>query len=215
MESKKDIKDIWKYWIFKDIKQHGEFDLPLIQKSNVVPDELVPFNYVNTLLKNPNLDLSKYYVHFFIDDYQFNRVWENPKRYVSMFQKFGGIIMPDFSVYTNFPKAVQIHNVWKSRLLAFYYQKMGIDVIPNITWSDEASLDWTLDGIPKNSVVAVSSNGCLNNLVVDEFIRLFNIVMEQLEPIKIVFLGKVPTNLKDDRIIHYPGHLQKMKAKGV
>lgn len=211
---KKDIKDVFKYWIFKDHKQYGEYGLPLIQKASNTPKELIPFNYASsTARKLSDEELKEKYIHFFIDDYQFERVWNNPKGYIDLFRKYGGIIMPDFSVYTNFPKALQVYNVFKSRTLAAYYQKLGIDVIPNITWSDEKSLEWISDGLPIGSVVAISSNGVLNKDVVDEFVRLFKIVMNQLEPTKILFVGRVPEKLNNDkRIVEFPSHLQIMKG---
>ena len=123
--------------------------------------------------------------------------------------------MPDFSVYINFPIVLQAYSVFKSRVLAAYYSSRGITVIPNVTWSDKESLEWVLDGLPKNSVVALSSNGVLNANTVNDFVELFNKVMKRLEPKKIVFVGSIPTQLKDDkRIIQYDSHLQKMR-KGV
>lgn len=206
----KDIKDVFKYWIFKDASQFGEFGLPLIRKSEVIPKGLLPFNYVRSS-KMSDEEKKETYIHFFIDDYQFERVWNNPKSYLDSFKKFAGIIMPDFSVYTNFPKALQVYNVYKSRLLSFYFQQNGIDVIPNITWSDERSLDWVLDGLPINSVVALSSNGVLNKHVIDDFINIYNKVMIQLKPTKIIFVGRVPEKLKDNRIIEFESHSQRME----
>lgn len=209
----KDPKDVFKYFMTLNQRFVGKFELPLTVKSNDVPRNLISFNYVNSVLKNKSIDPGEYYVHFFIDDYQFNRIWNSPDRYLNQLSKFAGIIMPDFSVYKNFPFPLQLFNVYKSRLISAYYYSKGINVIPTLTWSDETSLEWVLDGLPKESVVAVSSNGCLNNLTVDEFTRLYKIVMERLNPIKVVFVGKVPEELKDDvRIVPFESHLQKLKG---
>jgi len=209
---KRDIKDVFKYWMFKDHRQYGEFGLPLIEKETVIPKEIIPFNYASSTARKLKEDeLKMKFIHFFIDDYQFERVWNNPKAYIELFKKYGGIIMPDYSVYRNFPKAVQVYNVFKSRTLSAYYQRHGIPVIPNITWSDEESLEWILDGLPKGSVIATSSNGVLNSLVVDDFVRLFNIVIDRLEPTTIMFVGKKPKNLTDKRIKEYDSHLQTMR----
>lgn len=122
--------------------------------------------------------------------------------------------MPDFSVYKNFPKALQIYNVFKSRVIAAYYTSKFMTVIPNVTWSDYDSLEWILDGLPKHSVIALSSNGVLNKNVLDDFINTFNEVVRRLEPTNIVFVGSVPKELKSDkRIIQFESHLQLMKKE--
>lgn len=209
---KENIKDVFKHWIWKNARQYGEFGLPLIAKSEVVPKKLLPFNYVGSN-KLTDEEKKETYIHFFIDDYQFERVWNNPKAYLARFKKFGGIIMPDFSVYQNFPKALQIYNVFKSRMLSFYYQENGIDVITNVTWSNLESLDWTLDGLPKNSVIALSSNGVLNKNVIDNFIEIYNEAIKRLEPTKILIVGRVPKEIQDDRIITFESHSQRMERK--
>ena len=52
-------------------------------------------------------------VHFFIDDYRFNRLWTAPDRYLDMLRQFQCVMTPDFSLYTDFPKAVQIYNHYR------------------------------------------------------------------------------------------------------
>lgn len=210
----KNPKDVFKYFMTINQRFVGKFELPLINKSTNIPKNLVSFNYVNSLLKKKSIDPREYYVHFFIDDYQFERIWNRPDRYLSQLSKFAGIIMPDFSVYNNFPFPLQLFNVYKSRLIAAYYKSRGVDVIPTLTWSDESSLKWILDGLPKESVVAVSSNGCLNKLTINEFVRIYKVVIEKLKPVKVVFVGKVPEALKaDTRIIEFESHLQKLRGR--
>ena len=46
-------------------------------------------------------------VHFFLDDYQFERIWQRPTVYTRKLSKFKVIASPDFSLYTD-PKAMQI-----------------------------------------------------------------------------------------------------------
>lgn len=210
----KDIKDVFNYYVLKDLRFVGQFELPLISKVDSIPKNLISFNYVSSMLKKKDFNPEDYFVHFFIDDYQFERVWNSPDRYYEQLSKFKGIIMPDFSVYQNFPKALQIYNVFKSRVIAAYYASKGMTVIPNVTWSDYDSLEWILEGLPKHSVIALSSNGVLNKNVLDDFIYTFNEIVRRLEPTKIVFVGSVPKELKSDkRIIQFESHLQLMKKE--
>ena len=53
-------------------------------------------------------------VHFFMDDYKFETVWLNPRRYVSNLKRFRAVIGPDFSSYTDFPWAAQVFNNYRS-----------------------------------------------------------------------------------------------------
>ena len=52
----------------------GDYEMPVIGRCDMVPDRLIGFNYVKT---EKDTDCG---VHFFIDDYQFERIWRNPRR---------------------------------------------------------------------------------------------------------------------------------------
>ena len=79
--------------------------------------EFIGFNYA----KNAKNAYGKA-VHFFLDDYQFNRVWTNPDRYIPMLQKFKYVLTPDFSLYTDFPKPLRIYNHYRKHWLGAYWQ---------------------------------------------------------------------------------------------
>lgn len=51
----------------------------------------LPFNYA---LSHQDKD---YFVHFYIQDYLFNRIWNNPQRYIDVLKEYKGIVMPDCS----------------------------------------------------------------------------------------------------------------------
>ena len=86
-----------------------------------------------------------------------------PQKYLEVVKKFKGIIAPDFSLYRDLPTPLNIYNCWRNKVLMAYYQSQGIDVIPNVSWSDETSFSWCFDGLPINSVLAVSTNGCIRD----------------------------------------------------
>ena len=69
----------------------------------------------------------------------------------------------------------------------------GRDVISTISWSDKNSFDWCFDGEPQESVVAVSSVGCMNSKHRKElFMDGYWEMMARLKPTTIIFYGKVP-----------------------
>lgn len=83
----------------------GEFDIPVIEPENYHSVDWIGFNQVKTTQKRKGKG-----VHFFLDDYQFNRVWQYPNRYIDSLKQFDFVMSPDFSTYTDFPKALQIYN---------------------------------------------------------------------------------------------------------
>lgn len=132
-------------------------------------------------------------VHFFVDDYQFTRLWTNIDRYIPMLSQFRYVMTPDFSTYTDFPKVIQIYNHYRKHWVGAYMQEAGISVIPTISWSTPDSFEWCFDGEPEGSTVAVSSVGCMKN---SESKRLFAEgyaeMVRRLHPEKIIFYGNVP-----------------------
>lgn len=136
----------------------GRYDIPQIQPEHRIADNWISFNYAKGC-EDPEL----HGVHFFVDDYQFLRLWTNPDTYINMLSRFQVVCTPDFSTYTDFPKAVQIFNHYRKHWLGAYWQASGITVIPTISWSDEDSYEWCFDGEPIGGVVAVSSVGTQND----------------------------------------------------
>lgn len=189
---------------FLNLKTAGKFDMPIVEAITEVDiQNILPFNYIKTC-KNPKEN----FISFYIDDYQFNRIWSEPAKYLNLLKQFKGIIGPDFSLYRDFPKVYQIFNCWRNKVLTAFYQMNGLKVIPNVSWSDEDSYKWCFEGLPTNSIVAVSSNGCIRDKTAkDLFIKGYNEMKRRLSPIKVIFVGTVPKELESDPIIeHFPAY---------
>lgn len=171
--------------LFDKYESEGFFNIPKIQGTDWVPEDLIGFNYV---LNKPDYTKG---VHFFLDDYQFERVWNNPDRYVDKLSKFDCVLTPDFSLYTDMPLAMQIWNVYRSRLLGQYWQSLGIEVIPTVSWSTSESYTFCFDGLPKNSIVAISTVGVLKNKEANQlFYDGLNEMIARLHPKGILIWGK-------------------------
>lgn len=119
-------------------------------------DHLIGFNELLTCKHPENAG-----VHFFLDDYQFERFWRMPERYLYTLEKCPLVIGPDFSLYTDFPAPIQHWNHYRNQLLTAWLQHNGVCAIPTASWSDEDSFRWCFDGISKGGAVAVSTVGCL------------------------------------------------------
>ena len=132
-------------------------------------------------------------VHFFIDDYLFQRAWNDPCRYAHLLSGYQAVMTPDFSMFTDYPVAVQLYNHWRKHQLGAYWQSLGLTVIPSICWSDHDSYAWCFDGEPVGSTVAVSSVGTQKNpLARALFMDGYAEMLRRLEPEKIIFFGDVP-----------------------
>lgn len=168
----------------------GKYDIPEIQGMYDI-DEISDFIGWNYALKEKHPEDKA--VHFFVDDYQFNRLWTNPDAYMEKLRRFQYVFTPDFSPYADFPKAVQVFNHFRKHWIGAYLQENGVRVIPTVTWSYPPSYDFCFDGEPKNSVVAISSVGCMKSkrnkqMLIDGY----NEMVKRLEPSCIIFYGMVP-----------------------
>ena len=124
---------------------------PTVRSCNEVPDRLISF-CIGAKDKDG-------YAHFFLDDYRFERLWRCPERYIDALREYKGVIGPDFSIYTDMPWPMQVWNKYRAMALTNYWQRMGIDVIPNLVWSDRKSLWYMFDGMPNGGTFCVGTVG--------------------------------------------------------
>ena len=132
-------------------------------------------------------------IHMFLHDYQFERLWNTPNKYIPLLQKAGAVCSPDFSMYTDTPRALNLYNHYRKHWLAAFWQSNGITVIPTICWSDDQSFEWCFDGEPEGSIVAVSSIGVMKNQEARTlFMGGYQQMIRKLNPSQILFMGSVP-----------------------
>lgn len=187
----------------------GKYNIPEIQPTTKYPDgDFIPVNYAKTE-KFPETKN----VHFFVDDYQFIRFWNQPDRYIPILQKFNSVCAPDFSTYTDMPLAMQIYNHYRKHWLACYWQLHGMTVYPTISWSTPDSYDWCFDGEPVGGIVAVSSVGTQANKESKRlFLQGYEEMMKRLNPTFVIFYGKVPEKC-DWNVIRVKAHQQDIKER--
>lgn len=136
------------------VEQTGTYNLPVVRTDySVSADSLIPFNRAKTCTRKDEG------VHFFIDDYQFERVWKSPQLYVEMLRKYRFVCAPDFSLYLDMPMAAKIWNVYRSRLITAFWQNKGLKVIPVLQWADPFTWKFCFEGIAPGGTVAVSTLG--------------------------------------------------------
>lgn len=180
----------------------GKYDIPKIKPEYECDTNYwLGFNFVKKYGTKKDRNMG---VHFFLHDDQFDRVWNIPDKYITYLSRYECVLSPDFSMYTDFPLAVQIYNHYRKHWLAAYWQSKGIKVIPTISWSDESSFDWCFDGEPINSVVAVSDVGCKRNKEYNEaFLEGYTEMLNRLDPSKVLFYSHAFTNNNYDGPVKY------------
>lgn len=193
-----------------DLNQvNGKFETPILEPCNIVPTELIGFNCI---LSNKE---SKGGVHFYIDDYQFERIWNRPDRYIEKLRKYECVLTPDFSLYLDMPIAMQIWNTYRSRLIGQYYQDLGLEVIPTLSWSDERSFEFCFDGLPKESVVSISSVGVKRSAEARElWFSGVNEAIKRLRPKHILLYGgNIGFEFGDIKVTNYDNQVTNRMEK--
>lgn len=186
----------------------NKFGIPDVIKDEFEITELIPYR----------VDSNRNGVaHFFLDDYRFERCWKSPDLQIEELQKYHGVLSPDFSLYTNYPGAMQIWQVYRNRWCAAYWQALGIKVIPTISWSDKTSYEFAFLGVEKSSVVAVSTVGVLNNESAKAlFMQGFEEMIKRLEPSQILIYGNTLQELENyENIRWFKPYTNKFNKKKV
>ena len=196
-EEKQDPKDYMNLDKFYP-KTVGRYGMPLIKKlsaDEIENIDLIGFNYARTSQEKQK------FLHFFLDDYQFYRVWNKLKGNGEIIKEFAGALSPDFSLYLDYPISLQIYNTYRNRYCGAYWQSLGVKVIPTIGWSDERSFDFCFEGVEKGGIVAVGTVGVMNDDKAKKlFLQGYNEMMKRLEPKKVLIYGSKFEGLAGDII---------------
>ena len=91
------------------------------------------------------------------------KYWTDPMKYIPKFQTVMAVGTPDYSIYPTMNINEVRHNVYMNRWLGCLWQTYKCVVLPVISWWGEDTYDVCFSGIEKNSVIIISTIGCLNN----------------------------------------------------
>lgn len=170
---------------FDENRCTGIYDIPTLDKVIHTPKSLMGFNYCKSTPPQDGVG-----VHFFLDDYQFERVWNSPEDYCTMLADYDCVLTPDFSLYTNMPIAMMIWNTYRSRLIGQMMQDYGCTVIPTVSWAGTDSYDFAFDGLPTGGTIAVSTIGVKRNKdSFDIWVQGMNECMKVVKPYNVIVYG--------------------------
>ena len=181
------------------------WQMPIIRCDDYIPDRLIGFNYAKS---SKEKDTG---VHFYIDDYQFERVWSYPEKYLDILLPYDCILSPDFSLYMDMPMPMKIWNVYRSRQIGAYYQSKGIKVIPTISWAEPETYEFCFRGIPKESIVSISTVGVKRDKrAVETWKDGVRAMIEAIEPKTIlVYGGALEYDYGDVDVRYYDNEVTK------
>ena len=188
----------------------GKYGIPVIEPTHTSGAEFMRF-----CDWKENNDPGDVIAHFYYDDYKFIQAWKEPDFYVDRLRNFKAVISPDFSLYTDFPLALQIMSCYRRQWVGAYWQSIGLDVIPDVIWGEPETFEFCFDGIPKGGTVAVSSVGVKNDKSWngkegDLFRRGYDEMLRRLEPETVLFYGKLIDGLGGN-IVRIPSYYEQRR----
>ena len=212
------FKDIFGVYFLESLSFEGDYDMPVVGNF----DDIKGIDYLSLYS-----DLKDYHITdntcvcFYQYDHVFDGVnglynsiiYQDEKRLNKFRERFSGvkyIIAPDYSLFGDFPNALQIFNIYKSRVcMAWLIANTNAIVIPNVRWSLPFTYDYCFDGIMKGSNIAIGVLGQMNNKENKEmFLNGFKKAIDAIEPKSIIVYGFI----RESNFNEYFGYA---KSKGV
>lgn len=169
-----------------NFEKAGKWGIPLV-KNQELPMGNIELIACSDTRANDNETNKKKGVHFFVDDYRFSGIYNNPSRTLERYSQYQFLLTPDFSTYADMDLWRQLESVAKNRWVGAYWQSKGLTVIPTISWSDARSFEFCFDGVEQGGTVAVGMIGCKRSHF--GFMRGYDEMLETLLPKTIIVLG--------------------------
>ena len=191
----------------------GHDGFPALRPRMAKPAEIQGFNYAKS---TPREEKRGKACHFFIDDYQFERVWTSPARYVDCLRGYDCVLTPDFSLYMDMPAPMMAWNRYRSQALGAYWESQGLKVVPTLSWAGPDSFPFCFAGVPRRSTVAVSTVGVKGD---DSALAVWHAGMAEamrvLEPRRVLLYGGgVGFDFGECEVVPYKNGVTERMANG-
>lgn len=168
-----------------EFEKSGKYGMPIIRKQSIDLDKIELWNFSKTKLNDE--DNRQKTIHFFAYDWTFESVYQKPEIAMEKLDQYYALLSPEFSLYWDMPKALQINSTFKNRWCGAYWQAQGKMVIPTICCAGVESWDFCFDGIEQGSVVAVSNYR--REQFKEEFMKSYDKMLEIIKPAAIICYG--------------------------
>lgn len=124
----------------------GKWGIALAKNQELSTDNIKLVACSDTRANDNELNKKKV-VHFFVDDYRFSGIYNNPERSLKRYSQYDFLLTPDFSTYADMDLWRQLESVAKNRWIGAYWQSKGRTVIPTVSWSNTRSFEFCFDGV--------------------------------------------------------------------
>lgn len=157
---------------------------------------------------------------FFTEDFRFEMAWNDTPTFTQRLveQDWGGVCLPDYSTWSNWPFPIRLHNLYRSRWCGRYWQEAGIPIIPILqsigdtpltTEDDDVSYQYiVLDTLPETIPVAAIQVRTSEKKSTDYWAGIGAMIRESIEHRRIgdlvIYGGK-------EFVKYLSGHLPKTK----
>ena len=186
-------KDVFKAFLVENASYDGFLEIPTIEYGIYKPKKLIAFS---KCISSTDYEC---YVHFYEDDVAFERIWNNPKKYLPILKKFAGVISPDFSLYRDMPLVMQFWNIYRSRAIGSWLQDNDINVITNMRFGDHRTYKSVCYGVPINGTIAIGTHGCIRIKKEREYLKEgISYVVKHIKPKVIIVYGSAPDDVFDE-----------------
>lgn len=175
----------------------SKWGIPLVKKQELNTNGIQLVACSDTRANDNELN-KKCGVHFFVDDYRFEGIYNTPDRTLARYSQYAFLLTPDFSTYADMDLWRQLESVAKNRWVGAYWQSKGLTVVPTVSWGLAQSFDFCFEGVEQNATVAIGMIGCKRSKL--HFMRGYNAMLEKIEPSKIICFG-TPFSEMDGNII--------------
>lgn len=124
--------------------------------------------------------------------------------YAKILSRFKYVISPDFSQHLDMPQFLCMQNSWWNSAFGAYWQSLGINIIPNVSWSRPDSFDYAFTGLPKHGVVAINCTAIKGNPMSRYFwMKGYDAAINVLDPKLIIRYGDKMPNEDETRSIYF------------
>ena len=192
------VEDSFQAFLVEGANFTKEEEYPILERwmiPEIPPKRIMPFDKA----LNFQGDLSETFVCTYARDCSFERVRQNPKKYLHFFKRCAGLIGFDFSVHSDMPIVKQKSQMNDNLSLTYFYGKEGNKIIPNIRYGKNDLSDEFLSAIPKHTLIAIGTHGFIKEIPQKaEWYCFLEKIIKELEPLGIIVYGKLSGKIFED-----------------
>ena len=159
------MKDLFNAYMLKGAVYDPETDMPICACTlNTIPEHLALYDEIKNV---PESEKATTLVVFYRYESKFDGrrkgIWFDGRQSVKRLKGFLGAATPDFPTNYDFPNPWIVFNTFRMRTNGHWFNLNGIPTVNNIRWGYKNTWSYSFSGVPKNSMVIISTHGCLRS----------------------------------------------------